>query len=145
MAAQAAQSYVTHRRYVPGFHFLTSGLLLINLIWSVVRLVRAFSVDAAVGVLTAVALVLLFLYTRQFALRVQDRVIRLEERLRLARLCPDLGPRLEELRTGQLIALRFASDEELPDLVRRVLDERITDRRAIKEAIRSWRPDYLRA
>jgi hypothetical protein len=145
MAAQAPQSYASHRRYVPGFHFLTSGLLLVNLIWSVVRLVRDFSVDAAVGVLTAVALGLLFLYIRQFALRVQDRVIRLEERLRLARLCPDLGDRIEELRTGQLIALRFASDEELPDLVRRVLDERITDRNAIKQAIRHWRPDHLRA
>jgi uncharacterized protein DUF6526 len=145
MAAQAPQSYATHRRYVPGFHFLTSGLLVINLIWSLVRVVRAFSVDAVVAVLTAIALLLLFFYTRQFALTVQDRVIRLEERLRLARLCPDLGPRLEELRPGQLIALRFASDEELPALVRRVLDEHITDRNVIKKAIRRWRPDEMRA
>ena len=83
---------------------------------------------------------------RHFALRVQDRVIRLEMRLRLAQLLPaDLRPRINELTPKQLVALRFASDEELPDLVRTVLVDRITDGRAIKKMIRNWQGDYLRA
>jgi Family of unknown function (DUF6526) len=150
-AAPVPQSYATHRRYVPGFHFLTAGILVLNLFWAVVRLVRNFPLgtfallNGIMGLLVAVALLLLFFYTRQFALTVQDRVIRLEETSRVARLCPDLGGRLEELTPRQLIALRFASDQELPDLVRRVLDERITDGNVIKKAIRTWRADEMRA
>lgn len=81
-----------------------------------------------------------------FALTVQDRVIRLETRLRLERLLPaDLKARILEFSVGQLIALRFASDAELPDLARRVLDEKVKDKKAIKQMIKTWKPDYLRA
>jgi hypothetical protein len=81
-----------------------------------------------------------------FALKVQDRVIRLEERLRCQRLLPaDLQPRITEFAAGQLIALRFASDAELPALARKVLDEKLTERKAIKQLIKNWKPDYLRA
>jgi hypothetical protein len=143
--AAPVQSYENHPRFVPGFHFLAFGILVINLIWQLVRVVRELSIDAAVALLLAVALILVAFYTRTFALTVQDRVIRLEERLRLARVCPDLAGRIPELTPRQLIALRFASDEELPDLARRVLDERITDPKVIKKAIRNWRADELRA
>jgi hypothetical protein len=69
----------------------------------------------------------------------------LEERLRMETLLPDdLRPRIGEFTTGQLIGLRFASDEELPDLARRVLDEGLTDRKAIKQAVKSWRADHQR-
>ena len=143
--AGPAQNYQNHRRYVPAFHFVAVGILVINLIWSLVQAVRFPGIGTAIGLLVAVALGLMLWYMRTFALTVQNRVIRLEERLRLERLCPDLGSRLSELGTGQLIALRFASDEELPGLVRRVLDERITDREVIKKAVRNWRADWLRA
>jgi hypothetical protein len=79
-------------------------------------------------------------------LTVQNRVIRLEERLRLARLLPaDLQGRIEELTVGQLVALRFASDGELVELTRKVLTEGITDKKAIKSMVTTWRPDHLRA
>jgi Family of unknown function (DUF6526) len=97
-------------------------------------------------VIVAVAILLGFTWTRMFALKVQDRVIRMEERLRFAALLPaDLQPRIGEFTLNQLVALRFASDAELPALARRVLDEKIMKRKAIKQLVKSWRPDYLRA
>jgi hypothetical protein len=80
------------------------------------------------------------------ALKVQDRVIRLEERLRYQRLLPaDLQPRIDDFTVNQLVSLRFASDAELPALARKVLDDKIDDRKTIKQMIKVWRPDYLRA
>jgi len=77
---------------------------------------------------------------------VQDRVIRLEERLRCERLLPaDLKPRIAEFTVSQLVALRFASDAELPALARKVLDEKISERKPIKQLVKNWRADYLRA
>jgi hypothetical protein len=97
-------------------------------------------------VIVAAALLLGFLSARTFALTVQDRVVRLEERLRLAALLPvDLQPRVGEFTLEQLVALRFASDAELPALARKVLDDQINDRKAIKQMVKTWRPDYLRA
>ncbi|GAC1702590.1 MAG: hypothetical protein NVS9B4_08300 [Candidatus Acidiferrum sp.] len=77
---------------------------------------------------------------------MQDRVIRLEERLRCQRLLPPgLQPRIGELTEGQLVALRFASDEELPGLTQRVMDEKIVGRAAIKKLVKNWKADHLRA
>jgi hypothetical protein len=96
--------------------------------------------------LLAAALVVLVFYARLFPLAVQDRLIRLEERLRSERLLPaDLRPRIGEFSADQLVALRFASDVELPVLARKVLDEKLTDRKAIKKLIKNWKPDYQRA
>lgn len=142
------QSYRNHRMFVPGFHFLTLGLLLVNFVWAVWRLFSGSLPlgDRVMAVLLAVALMLLAWYVRIFPLRVQDRLIRQEERLRLAQLLPpDLSARLGELSAGQLVALRFASDEEIPELTRRVLDKKIRSREEIKKLIRTWRPDHLRA
>jgi hypothetical protein len=101
--------------------------------------------DALVGVITALGLLGLLLYARMFPLRVQDRVIRLEMSLRLASvLPPELRARTGSLRPGQLVALRFASDAELPGLVRQILDENLADRREIKRRIREWQADHLR-
>ena len=94
----------------------------------------------------AAALVVLVFEARLFALAVQDRVIRLEERLRYAQVLPaDLQARTGEFMIGQIVSLRFASDEELPALARKVLDEKVTERKAIKQLIKCWRPDYQRA
>jgi uncharacterized protein DUF6526 len=122
------------------------GAFALNLIWSMVRLYRVPGIDAVMGVIVALALLGLAFYVRMFPLRVQDRVIRLEMSLRLASvLPPDLRARASVLRPGQLVALRFASDAELPGLVRQVLDENLTDRREIKKRIREWQADHLRA
>jgi len=119
----------------------------INLGWTIYRLVKdVFSWGAIVNVLVAMALLVVFFYVRIFALTVQDRVIRLEMRLRLTGLLPaDLRPRIPEFTVAQLVALRFASDAELPALARKVLDEKLTDRKAIKRLIKDWQADYLRA
>jgi hypothetical protein len=99
-----------------------------------------------IPVLVSAALLTGFVTVRLMALSVQDRVIRLEERLRFARLLPaDLQPRIGEFTAGQLVALRFASDAELPALARKVLDEKLAERKAIKQLIKNWKPDYDRA
>lgn len=99
-----------------------------------------------IPVLVSAALLAGFVTVRLMTLSVQDRIIRLEERLRFARLLPaDLQPRIGEFTATQLVALRFASDAELPLLARKVLDEKLTERKAIKQLIKNWKPDYLRA
>jgi len=142
----ATQSFENHTRIVPGFHYGVLGIFGVNLVHSVVRLVRNFSVDNSIGVLTAIGLILCAFYGRLFALAVQDRVIRLEMRQRLERLLPaDLRGRIAEFSVGQLVSLRFAGDGELAELARKVLDGKIEDRKAIKRMVRDWQADWLRA
>ncbi|MBI3933325.1 MAG: hypothetical protein HY316_01450 [Acidobacteria bacterium] len=146
MAQAVPQTYENHVRIIPVFHMGLFGILLLNLGWSVYRLYRAFSFETVVGLLLAIGLLILFFCARIFALRVQDRVIRLEMRLRMEKLLPaDLQLRILEFTPSQLVALRFASDAELPELARRVLTEKIEDRKTIKKMIKQWNPDYLRA
>lgn len=145
MADKSPQTYTNHRRFVPLYHFALFGILVVNLLWSVLRAVRAFSFESAWGILMAFAFLAMFFYMRIFALTVQDRVIRLEMRLRLKDVLPgELRDRIAELTPGQLIALRFASDGELPDLVREVLSANIQDRDVIKRKVRNWQADHLR-
>jgi hypothetical protein len=142
----SAQTYANHKRYVLGFHGITFGFLVVALAWSVAQVVRAPTVGTAVQAMAILGVFGVFFYARAFALQVQNRVIRLEERLRMARVLPeDLAARANDLTVGQLVALRFAPDDELPGLVRRVLAGELTDLDAIKRAIKVWRPDYLRA
>lgn len=139
------QSFANHGKIVPVYHGLAFAILLVNLGYCSVELWRAPGFAAALGLALALALLILFFAMRVFAISVQDRVIRLEERLRLERLLPaDLRARIPELGIPQLVALRFASDGELVELVRAVLAEKLVDRRAIKRRIRDWRPDYDR-
>jgi hypothetical protein len=99
----------------------------------------------AFSILVSVALLLLALLARLFALGVQDRVIRLEERMRYERLLPhDLSPRINEFTINQLASLRFASDAELPALARKVLDGKMNERKVIKQMVQNWRADYQR-
>jgi len=97
-------------------------------------------------VIVAVGLLLFVWAARLMALTVQNRVIRLEETLRLQRVLPDdLRPRAAELRTSQLVALRFCPDEELPELCRAVLNGEVREADEIKRRVKTWRPDWLRA
>jgi hypothetical protein len=139
------QTAANHARYVPGFHFVAGSLAMINLVWALFRVVKQPTGDTYAAVVVAITLVLLFWYVRAFPVAVQDRLIRLEERLRLARLMPpDMQQRCDELTAGQLIALRFASDAELPGLANKVIDDNIAERAKIKGMIRDWRPDHMR-
>ena len=115
--------------------------------WSIYRWIAAgFSIGGLEWVLTSAALFLGVVYPRLFALSAQDRVIRLEERLRYERVLPEeLRWRADELTVDQFVSLRFASDEELGNLMQKVLDGKLTERKAIKRLINHWRPDSLRA
>ena len=144
--AEKTQNFENHAKFVPAFHFVALPIFLINLVWSIYHAVRAFSAAAVISLLVAVALVLLAFNARIFALTVQDRLIRLEMRLRMQQVLPaDLRTRIPEFEVGQLVALRFASDAELPELARKVLQDKLTDRAAIKKLVREWQADYLRA
>jgi hypothetical protein len=141
-----AQQYATHRRWNPLVHFVLTPLLLANIGVAAVALVRAPSALTAWAAVMAVALGLLSLAARQQALAVQNRVIRLEMWLRLARVLPaDLAARVHELRLAHLVGLRFASDAELPGLVRQCLAGELRGADAVKRAVRDWQPDTLRA
>ena len=144
MSEKRPQTYANHAKLVPLFHYVAIPLLLINLLLALAGLLDGIAVETLNRIGTGIAMVLTALFARVFALKAQDRVIRLEERLRMARLLPDdLKPRIDDVSTAQCVALRFASDEELPALVGRALDEK-ADQKTIKQAIRSWRPDYQR-
>jgi hypothetical protein len=143
----AEQNFSNHGRFFPPFHFFVVPVLLINFFWSIYRWkVSGFSLDGFVSLVVALALLLGFVCVRRMALSVQDRLIRLEERLRYERLLPaDLKPRIGDFTVSQVVSLRFASDAELPALARKVLDEKVNERKSIKQLIKSWKPDFLRA
>jgi hypothetical protein len=138
------QSFKNHAMYDPLFHFFLAPVGIILLILSIIKLVKNPSWMTGIHVLVILWLFLLVFKTRLYALKVQDRVIRLEERLRLAAILPvALQPRISELSVDQLIGLRFASDAELPGLVEKTLGGN-WNRKQIKEAILSWKPDTWR-
>ncbi len=141
-----SQSFAKHARFLPPYHFFVGPVLLIYFIYTVRVALEVRAWPAALASVVAFALIVLFFMARVMVLTVQDRVIRLEERLRLARLLPaDLQSRIDELTRGQLVALRFASDGEVAELTRKVLTEGITDKKTIKSLVKEWRPDHLRA
>ncbi len=145
MSQVASQNMKNHARYIPLFHFVAGPILLVNFIYSIVLAVRIPIWDNIDGALVGLALLVLFFAGRGFATTLQDRVIRLEEQVRFERLFPaDLRSRIPEFTRDQFVALRFASDGELPTLARAVLDQRIHDRNAIKQMVSEWRADHLR-
>jgi len=146
MAQKSPQTFANHARIVPVYHYVAFPLFAVNFFSALYQVVTAFSGANLLSFGVAVALILLFFVARVMALTVQDRVIRLEETLRLRALLPaDLQARIGEFSVKQLVALRFASDAELPDLARRVLDGKIQDQKAIKQMVRDWRADFQRA
>ena len=143
----AEQSFANHTKFVPAFHFFVLPVMTGNLLYSLYAWGKyGFSLRGFFQVLVAAALAVGFVVARVMVLRVQDRVIRLEEQLRYDRLLPaDLKARVAEFSVDQCCALRFASDSELPGLARKVLDDKVSERKAIKQMVKTWKPDYLRA
>lgn len=143
--SQPSQSLESHAKMIPLYHYGTTALVFVPTLYFLYLTVTSFSPTRAMLLTLALGVILVGFFARHFALGVQDRVIRLEERLRMERLLPDdLRGRADEVSTEHLIGLRFASDEELPDLVRRVLDGELADRKAVKAAVKRWRPDHQR-
>ncbi len=139
-----AQNFVNHKRNDPPFHFFMVPVAIISVIAAIVQLVRFPSLASAWLLVVAIAATVAVFKIRLYALRVQDRVIRLEERLRLVSVLPEpLRSRIGELSGSQLIALRFAPDAELAGLVDQILQKKL-ERNEIKKAVVSWRADYSR-
>jgi hypothetical protein len=151
MAEKQPQSFANHTRFDPLFHFFLLPVFALGLVLSLVHFFAHLGegdlrdhLHSGLIVLLAVALLLWLFKTRLYALRVQDRIIRLEERLRLMQLLPErLRGRIPELTESQLCGLRFASDGELPALAERALNEKLS-RKDIKKSVQNWRPDYSR-
>lgn len=143
--AQSTQSYSSHRRYIPSYHFFVLPVLALNIFAALARLNKFRTPYKVWEVLVAVALAILAFEARSMAVRAQDRSIRIEERNRLAALLPeDVRGRIDELTKGQLIGIRFASDDEVPGLVQRCLDGELMTANQVKKAVTNWRPDLHR-
>jgi hypothetical protein len=139
-----SQSFASHAKMVPLYHYWTTAFLVVPTVYFAYVAVTAFSLGAVMTLVFAVGVLLAAFFARAFPLGVQDRVIRLEERIRMERLPDDLRGRIGEISTDHIVGLRFASDDELEGLVRRVLDGELSDRKSIKAAVRSWRADHQR-
>jgi hypothetical protein len=138
------QSFSSHAKFDPPFHFFVLPVLLINILVVAYLLFRHPGIGGAWLLLVSLALFVLAGRLRSWATHLQDRVIRVEERIRLAAILPEpLRARIAELSDSQIIGLRFASDAELPALFQRALDEKLS-RSDIKKAVTDWRPDYSR-
>ena len=144
MAEKRPQVFANHGRIDPLYQFFALPIFGLSLLWSMIHFIRHPGLQSALAFLVLAAANVVAIKTRTYSLKVQDRVIRLEERLRLATVLPEpLRPRIPELTETQLIGLRFASDAELPALCERALSENLS-RTDIKKAIQNWRPDYWR-
>jgi hypothetical protein len=145
MANEKPQNFENHARQVPLFAG-AQIILMVSLVGYLVALRNGISFRSVMDVLVGASLIALFVFARNSTLAVQNRLIRLEMRLRLKGLLPDdLQSRIPEFTLDQLISLRFACDAELPALARKVLDEKMNDRKTIKKLVKDWQADYLRA
>jgi len=143
--ADSEQSYKNHAKLVPLFHYVLFPILLLNFLAMGYHFYQEPDIYHGWSVVMAFAFFLTALFARVFALKAQDRVIRLEERMRLHEtLPPGLKARIPEFTAEQLIALRFASDAELPELAATVLRDNIAKRDPIKKLVKHWRADDLR-
>ena len=151
MPQEQPQNLSSHTRFDPLFHFFLVPVFALGLLMSLIHFFAHLGegdfrdhFHSALLILLAAALLIWLFKTRLYALKVQDRIIRLEERLRLMQLLPEpLRSRIPEFTEGQLIGLRFASDAELPKLAERALNEKLS-RKEIKKAVQNWRPDHWR-
>ena len=139
------QNFANHTRWHPTFHFFVLPVMLINFFWAVVMFVKAPSWNAGWWIVVSLALALLTTFVRTYSLKVQDRLIRLEEKLRYQQvLSTPLKQQTSNLTVGQTVALRFAADEELEELVNSVLSGKFVKTKDIKRAIKQWRADNFR-
>jgi hypothetical protein len=144
MAEKKPQTFANHTRFDPLFHFVALPVFALTALAGAIHFIWFPGLHSGALFVFSVAAVIAVLKIRLYDLKLQDRIIRLEERLRLSTLCPEpLRSRIPELSEGQLIALRFASDAEAPKLAERALAENLS-RADIKKAIQNWRPDYWR-
>ncbi|MGA2388829.1 MAG: DUF6526 family protein [Candidatus Sulfotelmatobacter sp.] len=144
MAERKLQTFANHARLDPLYHLFLGPVFGLSVIAALIHLLWHPSLHAAAFFIISIAALVAIFKIRLYALKVQDRVIRLEERQRLILLLPEaLRPRISELTENQLVALRFASDAELPALTERALSEKLSNA-DIKKAIQNWRPDYWR-
>jgi hypothetical protein len=144
MAEKVPQNFANHTRLDPPFHFFVLPVFALSIVIALVLLAMHPGLHSAWLLIFLLAAIVAVFKIRNYALRVQDRMIRLEERLRLAILLDKpMRARIKELSESQLVALRFASDAELPALAARALSEKLSNRE-IKKAISQWRPDYWR-
>ena len=142
----AEQNFKNHAQIVPAYHYGVFIPLLANFIWTAYRLTQGLSADSAIAFMMSIVFILMALTLRQQVLRVQDRVIRFEMRQRLRDILPtDLAQRASDLHVKQLVALRFASDAELAELVDAVLTGKLSVPKEIKQRVRDWQADFLRA
>jgi hypothetical protein len=142
--SKAPQSLKNHAKIDPMFHFFLFFILVVNLVYSVVLLVHQRSFTSVWFVVMSVAAFVALFKVRLYSLKVQDRVIRLEERLRLQSLTPlEWHAQIYRLSEDQLIGLRFAADDEVVELAKQALEHNL-NRKQIKERIRNWRADYWR-
>jgi len=138
------QTYATHRRYEPLQHFVLTPILLVTWIATIWQAIKYPSLHSVWVAILGFAILMVAIQVRVYALKVQDRLIRLEETLRMERILPDdLKGRISELTPKQIVGLRFAADAELAHRVREALDEHL-DGEAIKKRIQVWRPDTFR-
>lgn len=139
------QNFANHTRWHPAFHFFILPVMLINLVWAIVSFVEAPGRSSGWWIVVSLALLMLTVFVRTYSLRVQDRVIRLEEKLRYQQvLSPSLAQQISALTPGQIVALRFAADEELEELVSAVTAGRFVKTKELKQAIKNWRADHFR-
>lgn len=143
--ANAPQTYTNHTRWHPLFHFFLVPVMVINLIWSIVLCYQTPGWTQCWWTVVSIALIVMMFLVRTNSLKVQDRLIRLEEQLRYQRLLTaDLAQRASGLSPRQIIALRFAADDELELLVNDVLAGKLNKPADIKRAIKNWRADQFR-
>ncbi|HJR36098.1 MAG TPA: DUF6526 family protein [Gemmatimonadales bacterium] len=145
MSDDDVQNYGNHRRWNAPWHFVVLPLLLVNAGIALIVMIRTPHRGTIWAAVVALALVAGFMLLRRMVLTVQNRVVRLEEHLRLTRLMPDRHEEIEALTLEQLIAIRFASDAEVPHMLDRITRGEITTQDEIKRAVQHWRPDHLRA
>jgi hypothetical protein len=139
------QNFANHTRWHPAFHFFVLPVMLVNFVWSVVNFVKAPDKNSGWWIVVSFALALLTSFVRTNSLKVQDRLIRLEERLRYQQLLsPSLAQQTDALTVRQICALRFAGNDELEELVNAVVTGKLTESRDIKRAIKNWRADTFR-
>lgn len=145
MSDDAVQSYGNHARWLAPWHFFAIPVLAAHAVIQIVGAVRTPGLPSLWAAVVAVALLTAIVYGRWMPLRVQDRLICLEESLRLEHLLPGRGLDIERLSRGQFIGIRFASDAEVPHLVDRIVAGELVTRDDVKRAVQHWRPDHLRA
>jgi hypothetical protein len=142
----AEQTFKSHRRYIPIYHFVALPILILNVVAQVLYFLKYHTPYKLFMIVVALALVVIPFSLRTMIARVQDRVIRLEERLRLSNLLPaEMHAGINDLTAGQLVGLRFASDDEVAALAQRCMSGELTKGEQIKREIKNWRPDNLRA